>query len=307
MKSEPARRLKASDALMTTEGESAADRYVARVDAVLAQRTRLRGPQPPGDKRAGCPADHPLVTADPLRPLDPNLAVIASYIEAEDVIIDVGGGAGRMSLPLALRCREVINVEPSPTMATSFRANAVGAGIGNTRIIEGEWPDVDAPSGSVALVNHVTYLTREIVPFIKKLEQVGRRRVLITVNSVPGPSLQRVLYQLVHGEAEEIVPGHVELINVIWELGILPDIRVLPQPTVPFTPAPGRDAPIAGAIARFPGEQWGWWDLGSDLKARLRSVLEARFDELFAAGAEGFAPRYVTPGHEILITWQPVA
>jgi hypothetical protein len=71
------------------------------------------------------------------------------------------------------------------------------------RIIEGEWPNADAPAGSVALVNHVTYLTREIVPFIKKLEQVGRRRVLITVNSVPPPSFQRVLYQLLHGEAEE--------------------------------------------------------------------------------------------------------
>jgi hypothetical protein len=144
-----------------------------------------------------------------------------------------------------------------PPWPTGFRTNAAGAGISNTRIIEGEWPKVDAPAGSVALVNHVTYLTREIVPFIKKLEQAGRRRVLITVNSVPGPSFQRVLYQLVHGEAEEIVPGHVELINVIWELGILPDIRVLPQPTVPFAPAPNCDAAIANAIARFPGEQWG--------------------------------------------------
>ena len=291
--------------MMMPQGETAADRYAARVDAVLAQRTRLRGPQPPGDKRAGCPADHPLLKADPLRPLSPNLAVIASYIEADDVIIDVGGGAGRISLPLTLRCREVINVEPSPTMAIGFRANAAGAGISNTRIIEGEWPNVDAPAGSIALVNHVTYLTREIVPFIKKLEQAARRRVLITVNSVPGPSFQRVLYQLMHGEAEEVVPGHVELINVIWELGILPDIRVLPQPTVPFTPTPNREAAIAGAIARFPGEQWGWWDLGSDLEQRLRVILESRFDELFTAGPEGFVPRYVAPGREILITWEP--
>jgi len=291
--------------MMMPAGESAADRYAARVDAVLAQRTRLRGPQPPGDARAGCPADHPLVKADPMRPLGPNLEVIASYIEADDVVIDVGGGGGRISLPLALRCREVVNVEPSPTMAMGFRRNAAAAGISNTRIIEGAWPDVDAPAGSVALVNHVTYLTREIVPFIKTLEQAGRRRVLISVNSVPGPSFQRVLYQLVHAEAEEVVPGHVELINVIWELGILPDIRVSPVPLAPLGPAPDREAAIAAVIARFPGEQWGWWSLGPELEQRLRAILESRFDELFAASPEGFVPRYITPGREILITWEP--
>src|SRR5262249_37233442 len=197
--------------------------------------------------------------------------------------------------------------EPSPTMAMGFRRNAAGAGITNTRIIEGEWPNADTPAGSVALVNHVTYLTREIVPFIKKLEQVGHRRVLITVNSVPPPSWQRVLSQLVHGETEEVVPGHVELINVMWELGILPDIRVSLLPAMPLAPAAGREAAIAGAIARFPGEQWGWWDLGSDLEQRLRAILESRFDELFNAGPDGFTPRYITPGREILITWQPSA
>jgi hypothetical protein len=33
--------------------------------------------------------------------------------------------------------------------------------------------------------------------------------------------------------------------------------------------------------------------------------LETRFDELFAAGRDGFSPRYMTAGQEILITWQP--
>src|SRR5215831_8942102 len=161
-------------------------------------------------------------------------------------------------VPAASRCRSPcgavrssMSVEPSPTMRMGFRKNAAGAGISNARIIEGEWPSVDAPAGSVAVVNHVTYLTREIVPFIEKLEQAGRRRILITVNSVPPPSFQRVLYQLVHGEAEQVVPGHVELMNVIWELGILPDIRVSPLPSVPLAPAPNREAAIAGAIGRF--------------------------------------------------------
>lgn len=102
------------------ETKTAADQYAARVDAILAQRTRLRGPQPPGDLFAGLPADHPMLTSDPRRPLDPNLERIAAYIAPDDVVIDVGGGAGRISLPLALRCREVINVEPSGTMGRAL-------------------------------------------------------------------------------------------------------------------------------------------------------------------------------------------
>jgi SAM-dependent methyltransferase len=288
------------------DARTAADHYAARVDAVLAQRTRLRGPQPPGDLFAGLPADHPILKTDPRRPLDANLEIIASYFAADDVIIDVGGGTGRVSLPLALRCREVINVDPSLAMGAGFTAIAALTGISNARVITGDWLTIDPPVGTVALVNNVTYLTREIVPFIEKLERAGQRRVVITVNSPPPPSWNRVLYQLVHGETEEVVPGHVELVNVLWELGILPDIRVLTFPArTPLIPAPTREAAIAGAAARFATDQWTLWPLGADLEQRLRGVLEGRFDELFAAGPDGFVPRWITPGREILITWEP--
>ena len=292
--------------MMTTEHNNAADRYAARVDAVLAQRTRLRGPQPPGDLFAGLPSDHPLVKAHPRRPLDPNLEIVASYIGPDDVIVDIGGGAGRISLPLALRCREVVNIEPSAAMGAGFRSNAALAGVGNARVVEGDWIQVDPPLGTIALVNHVTYLTREIVPFIRKLERVGARRFLITVNDPPPPSWQRVLFQLVHGEAEVVVPGHVELVNVLWELGILPDIRVLPLHAArPLVPAPTREAAIAARVAGFGGDQWALWPLKPDLEQRLRAVLESRFGDLFTSGPEGFVPRFITPGREILITWEP--
>jgi SAM-dependent methyltransferase len=287
-----------------TAAGSAAAQYAARVDAVLAQRTRLRGPQPPGDLFAGLPASNPLLTSDPHRALDPGLELIASYVEPEDIIVDVGGGAGRVSLPLALRCREVINVETSAVMGAAFSANANRAGIGNTRVITSDWPLVDAPLGTFALVNSVTYLTRDIVPFITKLEQSGRRRVLITVNSPPTPSAYRDIYELVHGEVEEVVPGHVELVNVLWEMGILPDIRVLP-PFVRNMPWPSRESAIAGAVARFGADQWSLWPLGTELEQRVRRVLTERFDELYAPVPDGFLPRWFAPNHEILITWQP--
>jgi ubiquinone/menaquinone biosynthesis C-methylase UbiE len=69
--------------------------------------------------------------SDPRRALEPNLAILAAYVEPDDVIVDVGGGSGRLSLPLALRCREVVNVDPSTAMLAAFEANAGRAGISN--------------------------------------------------------------------------------------------------------------------------------------------------------------------------------
>jgi hypothetical protein len=160
-------------------------------------------------------------------------------------------------------------VEPSGAMGTGLTANATQAGITHARLLASDWLTSDPPAGSVALVNHVAYLTREIVSCIKKLARVGRRRVLRTVNRPPPPSWHRVRYHLVHGETEEVVPGHVELVSVLWELGILPDIRVLPLPAGrPMIPAPTRAAAIAGVMARFGGDQWTFWPLGAALDQR---------------------------------------
>jgi SAM-dependent methyltransferase len=284
---------------------SAADIYADRVDRVVAQRTRLRGPQPAADLFAGLPPDHPLLVSDPRRPLEPNLATLASYVEPDDVIVDVGGGAGRFSLPLALRCRELINVDASTAMLAGFEANAGKAGIANARAVRAAWQAVEPPRASVVLVNHVTYLTPDIVPFLEKVNATATRRVLITVGHPPPPSWNRDLFALLYGETEEIVPGHVELVNVLWELGIHPDVRMLAVPPTSIPAAPTREAAIQGAVARFPSDQWALWPLGAELQTRLKQLLESRFDELFVQTPEGYLPGWLPLGPEVFITWEP--
>ncbi|HKT19443.1 MAG TPA: hypothetical protein VJR47_15450 [Stellaceae bacterium] len=283
-----------------------AQAYTARVDAVLAQRTRLRGAPPSGDLFGGIRPDHPLVATDARRPLDANLEALASLVERDDVIVDIGGGSGRISLPLALRCREIVNVEPSAAMGRGFHANAARAGIANIRLIENDWLDAAPISGTLALASHVTYFVREIVPFIEKMERAGPRRAIIIVNEPPPPSWNRVLFELVHGEAEAIVPGRTELVAVLREMGIAPELRALSiNPTALIAPAATREAAIDAAVARFNGDQWSFWPLGPKLDARMRGILDARFDELFLKRPDGFVPRWIEPGNEILITWRP--
>ena len=92
------------------------------------------------------------------------------------------------------------------------------------------------------------------------------------------------------------------------EMGIAPELRLLAtNPAALIAPATTREAAINAAVNRFNGDQWSFWPLGSALDARIRGILDTRFDELFLKKPDGFVPRWIEAGNEILITWQPAA
>ncbi len=269
--------------------------YAAMADAVEAQRARVLG-NPPADRWSGPRARG--FRQDPRRPLDPNLEVIASYIQPDDVLVDVGGGAGRYGLPLALRCRELVNVEPSPGMAAEYEASAAEAGIQNAKLVRADWRAAKGIAGDVTMVCHVTYFVRDIVPFVRKLEQASSRRVIIDVVSVPPPNQTARLFELVFGEPMALRPGYRELLPVLWDMGILPDVRVLPArfgrnaAALPQT----REQAVEGAVAT----------LDAHGLPHVRGAVETRFDQLFKQTVEGFAPLYRQgSAQELLITWEP--
>lgn len=268
--------------------------YAAMLDAVEAQRLRVLG-NPPADRWSGPRARG--FRQDPRRPLDPNLEVIASYLRPDDVLVDVGGGAGRYGLPLALRCRELVNVEPSPGMAAEYEASAAEAGIRNAVLVLADWLSAGGVVGDVTMVCHVTYFVRNISFFVRKLEQASRRRVIINVATVPPPNQRARLFGLVFGEPMALLPGYRELIPVLWELGILPDVRVLPARFGRNTAFPQtREQAVGEAVATLDGHGL----------PHVRQAVEDRFDQLFRQTAEGFEPLYRgEAARELLITWEP--
>ena len=279
---------------------TAAETYAARIDAVRAQRVRLHGAQPPRDPWGGPVARR--FRADPHRQLDANLAVLASYTRPDDVLIDVGGGAGRVALPLALRCREVITVDASPGMGAEFAAAAAEADIPNARFVHANWLEAEGFQGDVALTSNVTYFVRDIVRFIEKLAAAARRRVMMTVWSVANPNQSAALFHLVYGEEQAAAPGHRELLPVLWELGILPDVHVLPGvPQVPGGPM-GAQLPQTPEDAVQLALQGQW--LAPQDHARARQRITEHFSELFAPSPEGFRLSWRQEAREVLITWE---
>ncbi len=269
--------------------------YAHRLDAVDAQNTRIYGPAPAGDAWAGPAARQ--FRFDPHRILDHNLAFIASYVRPDDVVLDVGGGAGRVGLPLALRCRQVVNVELSPGMAAEFESLAQEAGITNARLVPSSLLEAEGTRGDISFTADVTYFVRDITPFIRRLEAAASRRVMITVWSEPPPNRRAKLFRLVYGEEQEVLPGHRQLLPVLWDMGILPEIQVMPElPWWENQTPPTREE----AVQMILEDRW----LKPEDRGRARLLIESHFEELFAPGPAGFLPQWRSDMRELLITWE---
>ena len=281
----------------------AVEDYAAMIEAVDSQKERLHG-QPRPDIWDGATAKR--FRADPKREMDDNFQVRASFVRPDDIFVDAGGGAGRLGLPMALRCREVINVDPSPGMGQEFQESAAEAGITNARFVQYDWLDADGShrsvAGDVVHAANVTYFVRDIGRFIRNLEAAASRRVIITVWSVPNPMHSATLFKMVYGEAQAVVPGYIHLLPALWEMGILPDVRFLPQVTtfdgVPQPPAFPQSKEDAVQMALN-----GVW-LAPQHRDQGEEMVRKHFDDLFQECPEGFVPQWIPDVREVLMTWE---
>ncbi len=273
---------------------SAAEEYAALCDAVQEQQLRLFG-QLPADIWSGQSAAQ--FRFDPHRELDANLSALASFVRPDDVVVDVGGGAGRVSLPLALRCREVLTVEPSAGMAAEYEGSRQEAGITNARLVPAGLMDAEGIEGEVAFTCDVTYFIRDIVPFIERMRSVARRRVMICVWSEPPPNRGADLFRRVYGEPLAPRPGHRELLPVLWDMGVLPDVHVLPDQTWWETwNYATREEAIESVI-------FGRWSR-EGISDTARRIFEEQFDELFVPEGDGYRAIWRKPMRELLVTWE---
>jgi len=274
--------------------------YTALIDAVESQRDWLQGPIIP-DYWGGETAKR--FRADPKRRMDDNFGILAAFVRPDDLFVDAGGGAGRFSLPMALRCHQVINVDPSLGMGQEFDESAADAGIDNASFVLADWLDVDGVEGDVVHAAHVTYFVRDITRFVANLESAARRRVIINLASVAGPMLNAKLFKMVYEEEQTLVPSYAYLLPALWEMGILPDVRFLPQGTtfdgVPRPPEFPQTKEEAVEVALA-----GIW-LAPQHRDRADRVVRENFDELFQQEPEGFVPRWMPDVREVLITWEP--
>jgi len=195
----------------------------ARVRADRKQVERAREVEDPADFYAPMTGRFRM---DPRRTDDATVNSLLALAEPSDVWLDVGSGAGRYALPLALAVREVVAIDPSPAMLAALAEDAAAAGIGNIHAMEARWPmDAGAPKGDVALMAHVGYDIEAIGPFLDALEAAAARLCVAVLGESAMATVASLFWKEIHGEPRVRLPALPELLDLLAARGRSPQIR----------------------------------------------------------------------------------
>ena len=139
----------------------------------------------------------------------------------------MGGGAGRLALPLSLSREAVTVVDSSKSMLAELKDSCKEAKIENVASVFGLWEDAVIDIHEGALCSHVTYGIENIGKFLENVNQYASKRVVIIAFMKSPQAHLENLWREVHEEERVHLPGVPELMDVLWQLEIAPELSII--------------------------------------------------------------------------------
>ena len=143
-------------------------------------------------------------------------------------VLDVGAGAGRIALPLALKTQHVVAVEPSSAMCKDLRELQDEYDIRNVDVVESTWEQADVEPADLAFAAHVIYTVKDIEGFLDKLTNHARKRAAVIVWIRAPLFYLSPIWRDVYDIERLNLPAFPELLEVLWEMGLEPQVELGP-------------------------------------------------------------------------------
>jgi CTP:molybdopterin cytidylyltransferase MocA/SAM-dependent methyltransferase len=282
-----------------TPGDLARALEAAWRDRVLANRAQVERIREVPDGQDFYAPVRSLFRAEPTRTDDPVLAVLLDLVRPGDAWLDIGAGAGRFALPIAMALDpsggSVIALDPSSSMLEALREIVEDYAIENVRTVETRWPPADPArfESDVALIAHVGYDIEAIGPFLGALEAAARRVCIAVLMARVPASAADPFWPPVHGESRVALPALPEFVELLRARGAEPSVRNVIVEARHFE---SRDA-LDGFVRRQL-----WIDPSGPKEARFQQAL----DELASRDDAGWTLRDRPPSDVGIVTWSPV-
>ena len=195
------------------------------VEAEHSQTEQMRGASPPDDYWRPYAEQF---RANPRRTGDLLLDRLLQEVAPHHTVLDVGAGGGRMALPIALQCKHLVAVEPSPSLASVLLQQAKDYRIDNVSVVPASWEEARVDPANIVLCTHVLYTIRDIGPFVRKLDSHAQNWVLIVLYTASPQSQIDPLWRKIHSEERLPLPSLPQFEEVLGELNIAAKVDMLP-------------------------------------------------------------------------------
>nr|WP_319540601.1 class I SAM-dependent methyltransferase [uncultured Methanospirillum sp.] len=168
----------------------------------------------------------------------PILSMISSHDPKN--ILDIGSGPGSLALPLASNGGQVTAIEPALGMSAVLAEKAIEIGITNLNIVTKRWEEVlsdDLSPPYDTVIACYSLGMPDIADAIVKMEEVCNGRIFLIWFAGVTPWEQVIcdLWSHYHEEVYQTGPKADVLFQVLYEMGIFPDITVLRESSIEET------------------------------------------------------------------------
>jgi SAM-dependent methyltransferase len=274
--------------ILRPSAEAALEEWAARVRANREQVDRFRE-VPDAPDFYGSVA--PMFQADPHRTDEPVLELLRELARPGETWLDIGAGAGRYALPLALRVGQVIALDASEGMLAALRSGMSEHGITNISTVHGRWPTAEPLEADVALICHVGYDIEQIGPFLAAMEASARRRCAAVLFERRPTTPYDALWPEVHGQPRATLPALREFLVLLLARGRVFEVGLVERPPMSY-PAPEQALDFA--------RRQTWVQPGGPKDVRLQRLVAERLTERDGRYAFDWSP-----GRVALVSWSP--
>lgn len=166
---------------------------------------------------------------DPFRENDAIVLKLLEEFQDCQTILDIGGGAGRLALPLALVKKAVTVVDSSEAMLSQLNMSAEEARIENVKCVNKLWEEIgdDFCLHDGSIISHVTYGIEDIEKFILNTSRYTAKTVVALAFSESPQAYLGDIWEVVHDEVRVHLPGANELMDVLVYMGLKPEMELL--------------------------------------------------------------------------------
>jgi ubiquinone/menaquinone biosynthesis C-methylase UbiE len=140
-------------------------------------------------------------------------------------VLDVGAGSGAWTLMMAPLASRVTALDPSAAMLEFCREEVRRAALSNVCVVEGFWPEAaqKMEPHDISLCSHAMYGCPDPRAFIRALERVSRKRVILLLRAPKPDGVMAKAAQMVLGLPYDS-PNFQLAYLVLLQMGIFPNV-----------------------------------------------------------------------------------